>query len=201
MGCTDSAPEVPLPSASTSRDSADVSGPPSRENILLRRPAITSFVALATFLIPFAIIPYVSASRRITRMSRQLDQLAATTDALRKNVQTLSREVVIRKELDVLRQDLLLLRRDIEQSRARLESSDSARRAEWLKHTGESKHIRERLDMLLPQLGTSLADIAAFMEETELLSGPLASTTDKHGVEKLRMLALRMQNRPTEAQR
>jgi hypothetical protein len=45
----------------------------------------------------------------------------------------------------------------------------------------------------LRELGTSLADIAAFMEEIELQQGFSTPTVDGRGIERLRFLALQLE--------
>ena len=47
-------------------------------------------------------------------------------------------------------------------------------------------------------LGTSLADVAAFMHEVELGMGMLSQNEDQRGVHRLRLLALRMTSLPDD---
>lgn len=48
------------------------------------------------------------------------------------------------------------------------------------------------------ELGTSLADMAAFMQEVELQQGLATKGNDRRGIERLRLLALRMQKIPQQ---
>lgn len=50
----------------------------------------------------------------------------------------------------------------------------------------------------LRALGRSLADVAGFMHEVELEMGLKAQGGDKRGVERLRLLALRMEHLPQQ---
>ncbi|KAI6035470.1 hypothetical protein F5J12DRAFT_760488 [Pisolithus orientalis] len=169
--------------------------PSSGRNIRQQHPAITTFAVLATFLTPFTIIPYVFINRRMTHLSRQLEQWAASTNVMQRNLQTLAREAALRKELDVVRNELLLLRQNSEYHRTRTELSDVAIRADLLKHSSELRQTREHLYSVLPQLGLSLANIAEFMHEVQLSMG-MTSAADKHGIERLRDLALRLYKPP-----
>ncbi|KAF9221933.1 hypothetical protein BS17DRAFT_784182 [Gyrodon lividus] len=209
MAATNNLPTTRLPSTNII-DPQVVPGPgdtsilpndtPARENILLRRPAITTFVILAAFLTPFAVVPYVLTQRRISRLSHQLDQLLASNTALQKTVSRSTHEAALRKEelsratslLENSKKENQLLRRDISQTQAQHEAFQRATRTELQTLLAERKLSRERLD-LLPQLGLSLADVAAFMHEVELHQGLPSSAMDNHGVEKLRMLALKLQ--------
>ncbi|KAF9247015.1 hypothetical protein BU15DRAFT_26915, partial [Melanogaster broomeanus] len=168
-----------------------------------RRPAITTFIFLATFLTPFAVIPYVLSRRRISRLSNHLDQLVASNAVLRKTVSRSTYEASLWKEelsrvtssLESSKKEIQLLRRDVSQTQIQHEAFQIATDTELQSLLAERK--LDRFD-LLPQLGLSLADIAAFMHEVELHQRlPSSATTDGHGVEKLRMLALRLQTPST----
>lgn len=50
----------------------------------------------------------------------------------------------------------------------------------------------------LRALGTSIADVAAFIHQVELEMGLQSHGKDQHGVERMRLLALRMQNLPQQ---
>jgi hypothetical protein len=52
----------------------------------------------------------------------------------------------------------------------------------------------------LRELGTSLADVAAFMHETEVREGLETRGEDRRGIGRLRFLALRMHNSPERSQ-
>ncbi|KAF8845742.1 hypothetical protein BDN67DRAFT_961374 [Paxillus ammoniavirescens] len=198
-GVTD--PQVaPTSTNSTPDASLLTNDTPSGEGILLRRPAITTFVFLAAFLIPFALVPYVLTRRRMSCLSHQLDQLVANNAVLQKNVSTSTYQAVLRKEelsraislLESSKKDIQLLRRDISHVQARHEAFQVATRTELQSLLAERKLSRECFD-LLPQLGLSLADLAAFMHEVELHQGLPSSATNDRGIEKLRSLALKLQ--------
>ncbi|KIJ70348.1 hypothetical protein HYDPIDRAFT_122059 [Hydnomerulius pinastri MD-312] len=175
---------------------------PQRDNILLRRPAITTFVVLATFLTPFAVLPYVLNRRRTSHLSTKLDQLVASNAALARSLSRSLHEKALRKEelrratslLEEAKKEIHFLRRDISQIQAQHEAFEITSRT-WALIPLHSHLYRECLDVL-PRLGISLADIAAFMHEVELHQGLPSSAMDDHGVEKLRMLALKLQKSP-----
>ncbi|KAI6047095.1 hypothetical protein EDC04DRAFT_2597353 [Pisolithus marmoratus] len=169
--------------------------PSSGKSTRKPHPAIVTFAVLATVLTPFAIIPYVSISRRMTHLSRQLEQLATSTNMMQRSVQTLAHEAALQKELDVMRNEFLALRQSCEHHLTRIESSDVAIRADLSKQASELRQMRKHLDTVHPQLGLSLANIAEFMHEVQLSTG-LTSVADKHGVERLRALALRLHQHP-----
>jgi len=198
-GVTD--PQVAPTSTNTTSDASLLANDtPPGEGILLRRPAITTFVLLAAFLIPFALIPYVLTRRRMSCLSHQLDQLVANNAVLQKNVSTSTYQAVLRKEelsravslLESSKKEIQLLRRDISQAQVQHEAFQVATRTELQSLLAERKLSRECFD-LLPQLGLSLANLAAFMHEVELHQGLPSSATNDRGIEKLRLLALKLQ--------
>jgi len=72
-----------------------------------------------------------------------------------------------------------------------------AAREKWDKHTREEIEALGTFTQLqtsrLRELGTSLADIAAFMQEIELQQGFITSKFDGRGIERLRFLALQFE--------
>ncbi|KAG2152900.1 hypothetical protein DEU56DRAFT_908078 [Suillus clintonianus] len=162
-----------------------------RTNFLQRHPAITHFAVLALFLTPLAAVPYLLSKRRISALSSRLDELSATTTVLRKELKTSATENATRKmelhrtsaSLEAARSEFIQLRRSLKQLRMERDASEIMTQ-NALKQLLEERN--ERL-ALLPQLGISLADVAAFMYEAELRHG---SVIDAHGVERLRRLAL-----------
>lgn len=118
--------------------------PAATENILLRRPAVTTFIALATFLIPFSIMPYISLNRRLSRLHQQVGQLAASTRSMQRNMQTLlGRDVALRSELDTARKELLHLHQESAHRQAQLVSSSAAVSQELMKHAKGRQQMRQ----------------------------------------------------------
>ncbi|KAG1773950.1 hypothetical protein EDD22DRAFT_857234 [Suillus occidentalis] len=153
----------------------------ARANFFQRHPAITHFTALAL---------------RISALSRRLDELSATTTALRKELKTSVTENATRKveshrtsaSLEAARSELIQLRRSLKQLRMERDATETTTQNALKQLLEERKLTSERL-ALLPQLGTSLADVAAFMYEVELQDGITSSVI---GVERLRRLALKL---------
>ncbi|KAG1791438.1 uncharacterized protein HD556DRAFT_1386558 [Suillus plorans] len=171
----------------------------ARVNFFQRHPAITHFTALAVFFTPLAAVPYLLSKRRISALSRRLDELSAATTALQAELKTSATENATRKleshrtstSLEAARTELIQLRRSFEQLRMERDASEMTTRNALKQLLEERKLTSERL-ALLPQLGTSLADVAAFMYEVELHQGITSSVIDGHGVERLRRLALKL---------
>ncbi|KAG2118999.1 uncharacterized protein F5147DRAFT_667795 [Suillus discolor] len=170
----------------------------ARVNFFQRHPAITHFTVLAVFFTPLATVPYLLSKRRISALSRRLDELSAATTALQAELKTSATENATRKleshrtsaSLEAARTELIQLRRSFEQLRVERDASEMTTRNALKQLLEERKLTSERL-ALLPQLGTSLADVAAFMYEVELHHGITSSVIDGHGVERLRRLALK----------
>ncbi|KAG1892740.1 hypothetical protein F4604DRAFT_1701342 [Suillus subluteus] len=180
----------------------------ARANFFQRHPAIAHFTVLALFLTPLATVPYLLSKRRISALSRRLDELSATTTALRKELKASATENATRKmelhrtsaSLEAARLELIQLRRSLRQLRTEHDASQITTRNALKQLLEERKLTSERL-ALLPQLGTSLADVAAFMYEVELHHGIASSVIDGHGVERLRRLALKFQIAQSERPR
>ncbi|KAN0097659.1 hypothetical protein V8E55_002105 [Tylopilus felleus] len=177
---------------------------PSRDNPLLRRPALTTVLLLTTLIIPVVAIPYALTRRHVSRLTKQIDHLVAANADLRNIVFNSAREITLRREelarvtslLERSKNEISLLRRDISQTQTQLNSFQAATRAELRSLLDEGKLTRHRLD-LFPRLGLSLADVAAFMHEVELHQGVPSSIIHDHGIERLRTLALKLQVSPT----
>jgi len=170
------------------------------DNVLLRRPAITTVVLLTALLVPVAAVPYALTRRRISRLTTQIDHLISANTDLQNAISKSTRDIALRQEqlerttslLEKSKHETALLRRDISQTQAQLHSFHSATRAELQTLLDEGKLTRNRLD-LFPRLGLSLADVAAFMHEVELHHTLPSSTIHNHGIERLRTLALKLQ--------
>ncbi|KAG2370065.1 hypothetical protein BDR07DRAFT_1387636 [Suillus spraguei] len=179
-----------------------------RANFFQRHQAITHFTVLALFLTPLAAVPYLLSKRRISALSRRLDELSVATTALRKELKTsatenATREVELHRtsaSLEAARSELIQLRRSLRQLRTERDVSEITTRNALKQLFAERKLTSERL-ALLPQLGTSLADVAAFMYEVELHHGITSSVIDGHGVERLRRLALKFHIAQSEGPR
>ncbi|KAG2158919.1 uncharacterized protein EDB93DRAFT_1117050 [Suillus bovinus] len=177
-------------------------------NFSQRYPAITHFTVLALLLTPLVAVPYLLSKRHISTLSRRLDELSATTTSLRTELKTSATENAARKvelhrtsaSLEAARSELIQLRRSLKQLRMERDASEITMR-NALKQLLEERKLNSECLALLPQLGTSLADVAAFMYEVELHHGITSSAIDGHGVERLRRLALKFHIAQSEGSR
>ncbi|KAH7930013.1 hypothetical protein BV22DRAFT_972131, partial [Leucogyrophana mollusca] len=172
-----------------------------------RRPAIAHFAVLATFLVPFTLAPYLLMRQRVRGLHKRLDDLAATTSSLQKNM---DKAVVARNlikvelgrnaaQMEIYQKESKHLHRELERLRTEQTASKAVLQSNLQKLLEERKATRQAESLsvnylaVLPQLGLSLADIAAFMHEVELYQGLPSTPVNDHGVERLRMLALKLQ--------
>ncbi|KAG6878257.1 hypothetical protein C0993_010029 [Termitomyces sp. T159_Od127] len=168
-----------------------------------RRPvrSLTHLAVISAFLLPFTIFPYILARRHVTSLKRQLAETQTSVRILEQELNLSWREMTCRKkEIQKLQASLVKAHRERDQQRVFLEKRDT----ENLRFMGEVKtdlrnllkeaqHTRSQ-GALIGSLGTSLADVAAFMHEIELEMGMLSSNgTDQRGIDRLRSLALQMQ--------
>ncbi|KAG6880428.1 hypothetical protein C0992_000030 [Termitomyces sp. T32_za158] len=191
-----------LPDGSGDIDMNDIavtSSPPDQ----VRRPArsLTHLAVISAFLLPFTIFPYALARRQITALKRQLAETQTNVRILEQELNLTWQEMTCRKdEIRKLQGSLVKARQERDQQRVYVERRDreNSRFMDEVKTDlqhllKEAQHTRSQ-DALIGSLGTSLADVAAFMHEIELEMGMLSSNgTDQRGIDRLRSLALQMQ--------
>lgn len=101
----------------------------------------------------------------------------------------------LRHELMEIRQDLERLQMEVlQKDRARTRSEEACNR-QLQALLQEKEWTRDHISALRA-IGASLADIAAFMHETEVELGYQPRRDDGRGIEKIRQLALKIQNLP-----
>ncbi len=190
---------------------------PNSEGFLRRYPAITHAALISAFLFPIGLLPYLVARRQINKLRRMVVKLERKTIVLQNALGLTSDTHNIMKSevkrIQNLSSDTMevtaALRREVSQQKAERRQSDQAINADLKKLLEETQNARcatfdffASLNNLtlrvhaasLHALGTSLADIAAFMQEVELDFGMnLTQHTDRLGIERLRLLARRMQ--------
>ena len=124
-----------------------------RDNVLLRRPAITTVVLLTTLLVPAVTLPYVLTRRRILHLTKQIDQLVSANTDLQSVVSRSARDIAVKQEelarvsslLERSKNEIYLLRHDISQTQAQLNSLQSATRSELQALSDEGKLTRQAL--------------------------------------------------------
>ncbi|KAG5732081.1 hypothetical protein E4T56_gene18805 [Termitomyces sp. T112] len=167
------------------------------------RPArsLAHLAVISAFILPFTVFPYVLARRQITALRRQLAETQTSVRILQQELNLSWQEMSGRKdEIQKLQGSLLKAHRDRDQQRVFLEKRDTENfkfrdevRTDLQNLLKEVQHTRSQ-DALISSLGTSLADVAAFMHEAELEMGMLSSNgKDQRGIDRLRSLALQMQ--------
>lgn len=181
-----------------------------------RFPAIKHLAILTGILLPISLLPYVIARRQVSQLKRQVEALTVTSENVRSELRArLASEKVEQRRLRGFVRDVM---NDLEELRSQTEQREHARSAleamlqKDLRSASESLHAvkyvkwavlsRERnvlildsdtsrdLQSLRRPLGPTLAEIAAFMHETELSVG---LPPQKDRVEGLRQVALGMQ--------
>ncbi|GLB33543.1 hypothetical protein LshimejAT787_0104270 [Lyophyllum shimeji] len=141
------------------------------------------------------------ARRQLLSLTRQFVEARTSIKILEQELDVSWREIMTRKhEIQQLQGTIREMMQDIEQRKA-LYKVKEAERAEF---EGEVKHDLQRLikeaensrthATALRGLGTSLADVAAFMQEMELEMGMTSvHGGDQRGIERLRLLALQLE--------
>ena len=188
--------------------------------------AITHLAVLTAFILPVALLPYVLSRRRLSSLHRVVDRMETDIKMLQQNLSRASTEIATRKDenqrmrvlLHQLMQETGSLRTRTKQKDAAQQASDETVRSDLRMLLDERRHARLVLHVsgiismtcyrcissrrtqtaALRALGTSLADVAAFMHEVELEIGLLSQGTDQRGVDRLRLLAFRMASLPRQ---
>jgi len=89
------------------------------------------------------------------------------------------------------KRDFLHLRRELDAIRSQNEATSTSTQGALTEIVEEQAVFRERLNVL-PQIGTSLADVAAYMHTAELRQGSPSSPASDRAVERLRSTALQL---------
>ncbi|KAF8219655.1 hypothetical protein L208DRAFT_819926 [Tricholoma matsutake] len=167
--------------------------------------AITHFAVLTAFILPVTLLPYLLSRRRLSSLQKQVDRMGASVRILQQDLGQASSEVAICNEenrrmramLHQMMQEADQLRLKAKQNDAERLAFDEAIRSDLQILLNERQESRAQA-VTLRALGTSLADVAAFMHEVELEIGMLSQGTDRRGVDRLRLLAFRMAGFPRQ---
>jgi hypothetical protein len=186
--------------------------------------AITHLAVLTAFILPITVLPYVLTRRRLSSLHRQIDSMGTTMKILQQDLSRATSVVATHKE-DTRRMKALLHRmmQEADQSRLRANKREAEQaasgetvRSDLRMLLNERQHTRlvqyhigngpdhryifsrRTQGATLRSLGTSLADVAAFMHEVELEMGMVSQGTDQRGVNRLRLLAFRMTSPPRQ---
>ncbi|CAA7260212.1 unnamed protein product [Cyclocybe aegerita] len=166
-----------------------------------RYPAIIHAVVFSAVLAPIVLLPYLGARRKIGALHRTLGRLEKEITKLRCELKLTASaheatSAEFRRLQDLARgtaTELGEARKKAAKREAEQLVVDKAMQSDIQKLLTDTQHSRTQAASLRA-LGTSLADIAAFMEEVELDFGMGVRRRDQRGIERLRLLALRMQS-------
>jgi len=145
--------------------------------------------------------------RQLSTLRRQVAEAHTSIKILEQELDVSWREGMIRKyEIQKLRGTIREMMQVTEQQRAQYNGQEAERskfgdevKSDLQKLVKETQNSRTHATALRG-LGTSLADIAAFMHEIELEMGMMSlHGGDQRGIERLRLLALQMQKIEAQA--
>jgi hypothetical protein len=188
---------------------------------VVESPEVTSPLAHAVFLgcliVPFAIMPYVAITRQLRAIQNSTSDIRASSAFLQRELRAVLLENAVRKDeqtrirtsLDEMRIQMQALRNDAEKARSEISAyertalareQDLAQERRWHRYVHVLRnhkcnyniHVRDQ-ESILKDIGSSLADVAAFMHEVELRQG-LPPGVDQRGIDRIRKLALRLQS-------
>ncbi|KAF8901677.1 hypothetical protein CPB84DRAFT_1961921 [Gymnopilus junonius] len=170
-------------------------------------PAIFHAAAVSTFMLPFALLPYLLVRRQAVVLRKRIVLLEKDMGVLRNDLErTIAHQATIKSDLGRLKTATIEsskgwqdLRKQYNRHEADRHTTDEVVHSVLRKAQDETRHYSRTQGTVLRALGTSLGDIAAFMEEVELDLG-LANgkQRDRRGIERLRTLALRMQTQEND---
>ncbi|KAF5369940.1 hypothetical protein D9758_001294 [Tetrapyrgos nigripes] len=186
------------------------------------RPAITHFAVLASVILPLTFVPYLLARRRVSALGQRVKHLETHLQSIHKD---LSRLTKLETSLQAIQRDLRFITNEsnsamedqrrtmtslhevmMETDEIRLQAQETAASQKAIMDTTQSdlqrlleeaRHARAQGEAIRA-LGPSLADVAAFMYEVELLMPVTSKANEKDRVEELRSVAFRLQNLPRQ---
>ncbi|EPQ59377.1 hypothetical protein GLOTRDRAFT_125680 [Gloeophyllum trabeum ATCC 11539] len=169
--------------------------PSSAWTSVVPRLAVVSAVIL-----PIAFVPYLLVRRQLHALHRSAENINSTFQAVQRDSASIAIETTrlrqaeqlqtrtllrqIQWDVDHLRQDLAALQR------SQSASEDDLRR---LREEADAEKQRARSQLTtLNELGLSLADIAAFLQEIEVKGGFTSKDRDPQWIERLRGIAMEL---------
>ncbi|KAJ8086403.1 hypothetical protein PM082_005226 [Marasmius tenuissimus] len=168
-------------------------------------PAIVHFAVLSAVILPLALIPYMFTRRQLTLLRQAVRELETSNKMLRKDLTTSASEIGktgddirrMRALLHELMEEAETLRMETRAKEASQKAIDGTTQSTLQNLVAEARNSRSHGESLRT-LGTSLADIAAFIHEMELRMPLLGKRGDRSRVEQMRQVALKLQNLPCE---
>jgi len=157
----------------------------------------TRLVIFSALVLPSALIPLLVLRRSVKGLHRKVDELRAATRDLHHEFKSVASELSVRREQHEQ------LRAMVAETREGLAQVRSEAQRVRVERTSEDERLRNQVQDLvssnqaqisrLQELGTSLADVAAFMQEIELQQGFFTPRLDGRGIERLRFLAMQFE--------
>jgi len=157
----------------------------------------TRLIIFSALVLPSALIPLLVLRRSVNGLHRKIDKLWEATRGLHHQFRAVASELSIRREQHQKLQAM------ITETRAGLAQLRGEAQRMRTDRTNKDERLRKQLEDLvasnqiqtsrLRELGTSLADVAAFMQEIELQQGFITPRLDGGGIERLRFLAMQFE--------
>ncbi|KAH9960487.1 hypothetical protein BC827DRAFT_1133245 [Russula dissimulans] len=156
----------------------------------------TRLIIFSALVLPSALIPLFVLRRSVNNLHRKVDQLSGATRDLHHEFKSVMLELSVRREeheqlqamIAETREGLARLREETQRSRKERASEDKRTRDQVRELVASDRYTSR-----LRELGTSLADVAAFMQEIELQQGFFTPKVDGRGIERLRYLAMQFE--------
>ncbi|KAI0068891.1 hypothetical protein BV25DRAFT_1817814 [Artomyces pyxidatus] len=166
----------------------------------------TRLAVFSAIIFPAAIIPLLVVRRSLSSMHLKIDQIGATTSTLRRECKLSLSELAVQKEERAqLRHSLSETQRSLNSLRESLQRLQASHDVTQHRTNTQAEELMKSRSVAQAQLshwrnlGSSLADIAAFMQEIELKQGFITQKHDGRGIERLRRLALQLENLSEDA--
>ncbi|KAH9981855.1 hypothetical protein BJV74DRAFT_738190, partial [Russula compacta] len=161
----------------------------------------TRLIIFSALVLPSALIPLLVLRRSVNNLHLKIDELRVSTRALHHEFKSVMLELSARREQHEH------LRAMIAETKGGLEHLRRKTRRVRRAHADEDERMRDQVQELVAsnryvhsfsllystRLGTSLADVAAFMQEIELQQGFSMPRFDGRGVERLRVVAMQLE--------
>jgi len=157
----------------------------------------TRLVIFSALILPSAVIPLLILRRSVSGLHRKVDELKGATSSLHREFRSAMLELSVRREQhEQLRAMIAETREDLAHLRGETQRAQTARASghEQTRNQIQELATSNRTQISrLRELGTSLADVAAFMQEIELQQGFFTPKVDGRGIERLRFLAMQLE--------
>jgi hypothetical protein len=181
----------------------------------------TRLIIFSALVLPSALIPLLVLRRSVNNLHRKIDELRGATRGLHHEFKSVMLELSVRREQHEQLQAMVVKARDgithlrgethrLRRARARENEQMQGQVQELiafnqyvndysgtlgdLTYTVHCCTLQYRAQISrLRELGTSLADVAAFMQEMELQQGFFTPKFDGRGIERLRFLAMQFE--------